>query len=705
MPLRLTPRGRRFERPIAAALMCAATAAGLADQSPPQEPPRPSFRTEANYIRVDVYATTRNGATVHDLRREEFQLLEDRVPQTIDQFSPVVIRAAGSPQRADPRTPDDGRQAAADARARVFVLFLDAMHVDGVASRTIARPLIDALRRLIGPDDLVAIVSPHTPLRTTTFTRQLATIESAVSGEWGLRDKPDFVDATEQRYADCYPGIPLPNETVARDLGIAQEMILRRREEQTFEALERLVTYLRDLREERKAIITISNGWRIYRPNRAMLRQPGAAAPTGPRVVVDPRTGTFSTDAAQLGDRGSACDGDRFRLAELDHTRRFRELLDQANRANVSFYPVDPRGIVVFDDDIVPVAGVGQNPGVRPIDDAARRGERHGSLLAMAEATDGVAVVDTNNFAPALQRITNDLSAYYLLGYYSTGKLDGRFHAISVRVTRPGVQIRARRGYLAATAVSGAAPVAPAADARATAEAQAVTTALASLASSVREHAMYLQTAAGSSVSGTRAVWAVVEVPRVRLSAEWAKGGDVDALLIDESGNTAGAGRATIAPGTASARMTIAPRGLVPGTYELRVRSRNAASAASNESVRVVVPDAPEGSGAIVFRRGATAGGQEVATADLRFRRNETVRVMVPAVPSATAAGARLLDRMGKALAIPLTPSVVDDADGSRWLTAQAILAPLGAGDYLIEMSGITGGVERSTLVAFRVIP
>ena len=48
-------------------------------------------------------------------------------------------------------------------------------------------------------------------------------------------------------------------------------------------------------------------------------------------------------------------------------------------------------------------------------------------------------------------RIANDVSSYYLLSYYSTGKLDGKFHAINVRVNRPGVDVRARRGYLAAT--------------------------------------------------------------------------------------------------------------------------------------------------------------------------------------------------------------------------------------------------------------
>ena len=43
-------------------------------------------------------------------------------------------------------------------------------------------------------------------------------------------------------------------------------MILRRREAQTLDSLDSLVTYLRDAREERKAVITITNGWRFTAP-------------------------------------------------------------------------------------------------------------------------------------------------------------------------------------------------------------------------------------------------------------------------------------------------------------------------------------------------------------------------------------------------------------------------------------------------------
>ena len=65
-------------------------------------------------------------------------------------------------------------------------------------------------------------------------------------------------------------------------------------------------------------------------------------------------------------------------------------------------------------------------------------------------------------------------------------------------------------------------------------------------------------------------------------------------------------------------------------------------------------------------------------------------------VPTATtdAVTARLLDRNGKPLAIPVAGAVRDDADGSRWRTAQLSLTPLGPGDYIIEMTAGAGAEQ-----------
>jgi hypothetical protein len=52
-------------------------------------------------------------------------------------------------------------------------------------------------------------------------------------------------------------------------------------------------------------------------------------------------------------------------------------------------------------------------------------------------------------------------------------------------------------------------------------------------------------------------------------------------------------------------------------------------------------------------------------------------------------------------LNVPVTAAVRTDADGSRWYTAQLALAPLGPGDYVVEISS---GSDRS-IAAFRIVP
>ena len=468
----------------------------LAFLSAQDQTARPTFRTAANYVRVDVYPT-RNGTPVADLRQEDFEILEDKAPQTIEEFEHVVVRSAG-PQdtRREPNTVAESRQAALEPRARVLVLFLDVNHVEQAASRRIKTPLIEALDRLIGPDDLIAVMTPQMSPRDITFARRTTTIEGFLSHYWwGERDATIFKDPVEDLYARCYPGIPRSGEATARDQGIAQEMILRRREKQTLDALQDLVRFLGGVREERKAVIAITDGWRLYDRNGALARPIDDQAPLGPIIGVNPATGTLGTrPPATTGlTTTSDCERDRFALSQLDDGLEFRTLLDEANRWNTSFYPIDPRGLAVFDENIVPAAGVGvginANPTVPPSEDRARLFARNTSLRTLAEATDGIAVVDTNDLSRGLRRISDDLTSYYLLGYYSSGKLDGRFHSITVRVKRPGIQVRARRGYLANTeaALTTSAPTAPAPSPAVVANARAIDSALASLGTAGRD--------------------------------------------------------------------------------------------------------------------------------------------------------------------------------------------------------------------------
>ncbi len=198
---------------------------------------------------------------------------------------------------------------------------------------------------------------------------------------------------------------------------IANEMIFRRREVRTLDALETLVRHLRFVREERKAVIAISQGWRLYGDD-PVLRRPieGQTVDPVPPIGSDPRTGRLGVvdkNATQVFDRRK-CEQERQSLSLLRNEQRFIDILRQANTGNTSFYPVDPRGLVVFDEPIVPIspAGGGSRVRIDIVEDSRRLNARNESLRTMADATDGIAVVqNSNNLSAGMQRIVEDLSS------------------------------------------------------------------------------------------------------------------------------------------------------------------------------------------------------------------------------------------------------------------------------------------------------
>ena len=178
-------------------------------------------------------------------------------------------------------------------------------------------------------------------------------------------------------------------------------------------------------------------------------------------------------------------------------------------------------------------------------------------------------------------------------------------------------------------------------------------------------------------------------------SAGTPPGRTIDATVIAASGGSVARGSSD--SGARNALIVVTPSTPVePGAYTVRVRGDGFGTA----TVEVKLPPSPDPGGALFFRRGPTTGNAYVATADRRFRRNEQLRLEFP-MPGAESATARLLDRTGKPLAIPVAVSAREDSDGARWQTAQLPLAPFAPADYVIELSS---GSTR-TLIGFRVVP
>ena len=668
----------------AATLLCAGTLAGRQQTKPPQDPQRPpTFRTEANFVRVDVYAT-KDRVPIRDLKLEDFEVLEDGVAQKLSTFEYVQVRT-GDPQdtRRDPNSIQESRDAMRDPRARVFVLFLDVPHVTIDGTWHAREPLVRLIDRALGPDDLVGVMTPRMAATDIVFARKTEMVESGLRDKWPWGERHTLAeDEVDHLFDACFPFKEL-KEVVA-------EMKIRRRERMTLDSLHELVTWLRDQREERKAVLTISEGWLLYRPNPSLAeprvleggrREPvPSAEPVG--VGPDGRLRVGSRDTYNAPGDLKDCWTTRVMLSQIDNDRHFRDIIDSANRANASFYTVDPRGLPVFDYPIGPAPPPSLNVQREHLQ------ARTDNLRVLADNTDGFAVMGNNNLDPGLRRIADDLTSYYLLGYYSSNtKFDGRFRKLSVKIKRPGVDVRARRGYKAASAeelakerTAVAAPAVP----EATAKAQS---ALGSLARLRPEAKLHTHAIAVRDTGVT--VWFAGELAKPVAAA-------TTAAISIGSGAAMTTVEAPIAAGQRSFAGSLALKDTPAGPVDVRVRVAPPGEIPFTDGARI---DVVTGVALpMMFRRGPSTGNRYEPAGSPQFSRTERARFDVPRVGNLTLTGVRVLDRNGNPVEVP-----VAQAEREGWVSAEITLAALAPGDYIVELSGNVAGGEQKVLAAFRV--
>lgn len=692
-------------RPAVALALLMVTSA-VAQQPSAEPPEQPRFRGGANLVRLDAYVTA-DGAAVTDLTVEDFEVLEDNVPQRVESFE--LIRSRGpAPQhvRVEPNTVAEARRMATDPESRLFVLFLDIWHVQIAGSFQAQKPIVHLLDRVIGQDDLVGVMTPEMSARNLTLARRTTTLEGMLrdSWFWGQRDQMKTLDPREQEIEFCYPD-------QGEWAGIAAEMIARRREAKTLRAIEDLIIHLEGLREERKFVMLLSEGWLLPRENQQLarvVRQPGTRAaepPGGPTPIGTTPAGRLQLDADQSGVSWDSCERERTVLAAADHDREFMRLLQRANRANVSFYPIDARGLIVFDEPIGP-----RKP-PPPFLDSSQLRARQSALRTLAENTDGFAVLNTNDVTGALERIVADTATYYLLGYYSTNtKLDGKFRKLTVRVKRPNANVRARPGYLAPTEaelassrvdalMNGASPghsTRPPGFARAL---EALTPARGVLPVRVQATASPAQ------------MWITAELDASTLKLpEWGEGGRAR-MMIEHAQGDAPPIEQNVLLAAGQRSFTVSPEGvpLAPGRYVIRLQLTPLKGTLPIQATAdVVVPDGSAllSASGIVLRRGPSTGLAYVQTADARFRRTERLRVEIPRLAADASTSARVLGRDGQPLAlVPAISERVDATTDLRFIVVDVPLAPLAQGEYGVEVTLEANGRTETATFAFRIVP
>ncbi len=638
-------------------------------------PQTPVFRSGINFVRVDAIVTDDDGNSILDLTQDDFRVFEDEVEQTIESFRLVEVTGVPDPALPPPssiRNEYDQEREAARPDSRIFVFFLDDYHVrDGNAIR-MRSTLVEFIETQLRPTDLVGVMYPLTPIMDVQLTRNHAQIVRALEGFEGVKYDYEPRNMYEHQY------VSFPTTTV--------EMI---RNDVSLSALKGLAIYLGGLREGRKSVIVLSEGYSNYVPPQLRDMDALGGGFFNPQRY-DPLAGETHIEETQQFFESS------YMRTQLLYTA------DLANKNNTSFYMVDPRGLATGEFD-------SSNVTIDMRTDYRLLRELQDTLRVLADETDGRAIINRNDMLPGLAQIVADQSAYYLLGYTSSAApTDGEFHEIDVEVLRDDVRIRARRGYYALTAANAARVLAPPRPA----PPRAVDTALASLAEPMRGRYVRTWVGARRGDNGRTQltfVWEPIGGERSRRQESASQ------VMLMAMSDSSAYFRGEV-PGAGAGRVPRASFEVDPGALELNIAIEDEYGDVLDRAIDELVapdftgPDVALSTPQVLRARNAVELRQLLADADALptasrfFRRNDQLLVRVEAyAPGGIAPRlrAQLLSREGTVM-MELPVDAPEDA-GPHQVLLQ--LSPFPRGDYLLELSAEAGDESASALVAFRVQP
>jgi VWFA-related protein len=397
---------------LALALSPGASAVLRAQQPPAPQPDRQlppvTFKVEINYVEVDAVALDAQGIFVRDLKPGDFRVFEDGKPQKISAFSLVEIPVEPFERplfRSEP-IESDVRTNAQGVDGRIYVLVLDDMHTAAMRSVRVRRAARQFIEQQLGSNDMAAVVmtsgrADASQDFTTSRTLLLQSVDKFIGRKLRSPTLEMLDNYNMQRSYTRAGDITITDP-------IEQERVHNARV--VFDDLRRMSDLLAGVHGRRKAIVFFSEGIDYN--------------------VEDPFT---HPDAGTIRDAA-------------------RDAIAAATRSNVNIYAVDPRGLTDMGDEAIEMGAPPDDPslGLGTQSLLAELRLSQDSLRIVADETGGFAAVNTNDFRNAFNRIVRENSSYYVLGYYPTNdRRDGKFRKLEVRVNRPGVQVRARKGYAA----------------------------------------------------------------------------------------------------------------------------------------------------------------------------------------------------------------------------------------------------------------
>jgi VWFA-related protein len=384
------------------------------------------LRAETRLVQINVIARNKKGEPVEGLRREDFTLLDSGKPQKIELFSSEPAAAPASNANVEARISDaNNKQApnvfrnrfnrADEGPGSVAVILLDALNTS-FSDQAYARKQVLAFLHELQPQDHVAIYLLTTQLLVVNdFTQDSRSLLQAVER---IQSSPSILKANSNRttFTASDMGIPdfkgashladMMNGMISKNADIADV----NRVGITTQAIEAIANHVSGI-PGRKSLIWVSGAF--------------------PSSILLDSSGNSPTD----------------RKAQ-NFTPQMERVARALNRSNLAIYPVDARGILTNDE--FDTSNAHPFSASRPAMETGGGQSEQSTMLNLAESTGGRAFFNTNDFKGAIQKTLADSRMTYEVGFYpDNGKWDGEYHTLELRVNKPGVVLRYRKGYFA----------------------------------------------------------------------------------------------------------------------------------------------------------------------------------------------------------------------------------------------------------------
>jgi VWFA-related protein len=385
---------------------------------------------QVTVVNVDVFVRDGKGQPVEGLGRDDFRLLQDGKPVEISNFavlSKEVIRHLLAPLGEAAAATAPGTVPVAlppEVRPVFVVLYIDNENLRPFDRNRVLRRVREFVIENLEPPVQMMVVSYQRSLEVAQpFTQDSRAVNDALRGMTTITGgRVEFDNARRAIIDDLQEA----KEQTGGKEGQAGPVELRQRiyqyaEEEasnlgfTLSALRQMIAMLSGV-EGRKSIIYVSSG-----------------------LPMTPGYGLMQEYASVFKDNSIMAN-----RSVLDRTRAFHELAAAANAQEVSMYTIDAEGLDTLDG-----GGAESAYGRDPVSASVASKNFKDSLDYMADATGGIAIINTNDPTAGLERISQDLFSYYSLGY-TIGAVDAdRVHRLEVEIPgHPDYDLRYRRRFV-----------------------------------------------------------------------------------------------------------------------------------------------------------------------------------------------------------------------------------------------------------------